>query len=214
MLPGLASVPVATFPQVIASATTALAGGGAAKSANLPSGIVAGMMLVVVAATNGDENYSTPAGWTKLFEKKNGTGSQDRNVGVFTRIADGTEGSSMGAIASSSAGLAAIALTIGGSRGAEVNATGVSASSGTAVNPPSLTLSGGAAPALWMAVAACRSTSFSAFPPGYTGLSANNSNMIVGLAYKTLQAATEDPGNFTQASSDSQACTTLAFLPT
>jgi hypothetical protein len=173
-------------------ATSTWSGGGTSHAVTLPSGIVAGEILLlfyrcgVVSAT-----ASTPSGWTL-----GGYNSTSR-LYVFWKIATGSEGSTVTVTTNASSTDYVMACRIGNAQGLEC-----SLASTTAPNhdPPALTVSWGAAPMLWItALSTIGSTAGMVVPTGYTLLvNGSGTNLPYISAYRTTEGTdTEDPGPWT-----------------
>lgn len=80
--PGIAGIESATDP-----------GGGASLTINAPAGIASGDFLLLLLHDDNQGTalgWPTPAGWT--FVRREGNGTSDSSITVFSRVADGTEG--------------------------------------------------------------------------------------------------------------------------
>ena len=82
------------MPNVVGSVATSRGNADAAKLSNLPSSIIAGELLEVVIATDGDETITFISdGWTKVAE---GTAAfRAATLSIWMRIADGSEGATV-----------------------------------------------------------------------------------------------------------------------
>lgn len=149
------------FPQILF--TTEYGVGVAAATSHtrtLPSGIVAGQMLLIINRLAGGNQLSTvPSGWTQV----SGT-SLSVLTTAFYRIADGSETTVDIAFGTSTKCLSTL-LTI-----SPASAIAGSFSTGT-VDPPSLSPSWGSDDNLWLAVGSLRSTdavsSYNSPPTGF-----------------------------------------------
>jgi len=185
----------------------------------MPSGIVAGDLLVILFGTADSVTHTMPSGWTT-------------HVGVafsgFTgvtlatyKIATGSEGSTATITTSANARDAAVALRITGGRSGLVNNTdyatfGAVLGNTSTPNPGSVTPAWGSANNLWLQALGMRSNSVSvsAYPTGYTlgqivaSTSGGVSNYRIAVSGKQLLAATEDADAYTL--SGSTACNFLS----
>lgn len=179
----------------------------------LPSGIVAGDILVMACTSNGNvPPTGPPAGWAQEILNVGGGTGTDRFLAVFSKTADGSEGATVDVDMASGVSLNALVWRISG--GALVEGTSTS-SSGTTPNPPSLSPSWGARDTLWIALFAAREGSASAYPAGYSNgrYSNHSTTFVVGGAEKSSNAASEDPGTFTIPSSAVWVGGTVAIQP-
>lgn len=193
------------FPSVATTANGTDAGSATSATVQLPSGIVAGDRLLIVAVFNGAVTGLTIAG----FSLVTGTGPSY----VVERVADGSEGSSIAAswtTARSSAWYALRIINAHRTQPAE-GATG----SGTSANPdpPALTASWGPLQNLWI-VTGGSLDAFSGYPTGYT----NNqytagSTTAIASATASLGVATQNPGAFTIDSSQAWRANTVVIRP-
>jgi hypothetical protein len=207
-----AAFPTVETTSVGFSATTASAN----HTVTLPSGVVAGNLLVTCVA--GDAfitGFSWPAGWTESHDTDQG----NVVLSCAYRVADGTEGASI-TVASIGSDLSAyMAYRISGqhaSSAPEVGTATVGAS--TTPNPPTLAPSWGGEDTLWLVVAGlANSHHISAFPTSYvSGIQppANGSGKsAIGSAQRALLVTSEDPGPFSVPSGGSWAAQTIAIRP-
>lgn len=107
---------------VAGSLITASAAATTSYSVNLPDGIQAGELLVIIVG-NGDgyfgdfisptsRDLTAPAGWNYRFGQK--TGDINQNYMIFTRTADGTEGASVTFISTGNTDWQGLALRVEG----------------------------------------------------------------------------------------------------
>ncbi len=201
-----------TFPSVNGRATSSN-NSSSPMAATLPTGIVVGELLLAICDVAGNGSVTTPTGWTSLLNATSGTAATDRRLVVFYRTADGTEGSSV-SIANSLSSMAVITLRISGWKGTPAAATATGGT--TSPDPPSLSPSWGSADTLWIAAAACRGTSVSVFPSGFSNTQSSQItggvNSFAVSAELDATTATEDPGTFTQ-QSNNWAAATIAIQP-
>ena len=176
---------------------------------NLPSGIEAGDLLLVVVGTCCGNAVSI-SGWSEIFSVSgDSAGTSARGVHGFYKIADGSEGSTVTASVSGGNGSNSQAWRISG---AQVISGTATTSDGTTPDPPSHTPSWGDA-TLWIAVMNGRSTDISAWPSGYDDdqLEVSRSpNVWAASGALSAKASSQDPGTFTQDSDDNWAAATIA----
>ena len=197
------------FPRVENQATTVGNSLTTSHSTDLPSGIVAGEILMIVIAAG---SAATASGWSALISN---------DITVLWKVATGSEGATVTVTTSGSTVYAAVAYRISNGQSVEAGSA-----SGTSTNPdpPSLSPTWGAAKTLWFAAAESIPTSpggtnqISAFPSGYT----NTQNIIgsdgtfsqrLGTCENQIEAATENPGTFTLNSSRPWMAVTIAVRP-
>jgi hypothetical protein len=173
---------------------------------SLPTGIVAGNLLIAVVGNNGDRTHTWPAGWTELTDDKNGTTS---SATIGYRVADGSEGASIVVTASSAAPSAHVAVRITGSFGTPVAsdvATGASSA------PNSTSVSGGNG-RLYLAIFGGRNNSFTinSPPSGYTtSRSSITGSASAAIAFLQSSAATSDPSAWSLSGSCTWVARTVA----
>lgn len=214
------AAPFASYSKrpAIVKGVSASSAGGTTLSATLPSGIVAGDIIIIILAiaAGTSRTFTTPTGYTDL--RNTTAGGNLRRVGILKRTADGSEGSfvSIAISGTGSPGVSALAALIGGaSSGPEISASGSSGSS-TSPNPPSLAPSV-AGNYLWIAVEAHQHVNpASAGPSGYSNLVTSSisatENSSVGMAFRTYSGSSEDPGAFTIPNSSQWFADTIAIL--
>lgn len=214
------------FPAVQATNTTNGTAASASAVVNLPAGIVAGdLLLVLHRSADGTALHAVSGGgWTNLFND-NSDASNDR-ISLWYRQADGTEGATI-TITQTSSKFASLAWRITGHEDPAVQApefatlvTGTSA----LPDPGAVTPTGGAKDYLflWMGGWEGEQTSPPAGNPtnyaspfgadsGTGGAVATNCR--VASASRALNAASEDPGSWTISASDDWTATVLAVHP-
>lgn len=166
---------------------------------SLPSGIVAGELLLVFFRHGGTStpSHAPPSGWGTLAQKAGTSRSS-----IFWRVATGSEGSTITVTTSSSIRTVHGSVRISGYAGdpeADFASTLVT-------NPPSLTPSWGSAKVLWLALVTMNRSNqtITSVPSSYTSVInvANTSSGLdtyarLGLAKRTTTASSENPGDFT-----------------
>lgn len=189
---------VPTFPVVEATNTSVETSTTQSHNVALPSGIVAGQLLLVYIRTF-QGSYSAPSGYTTVV--------QEGLFSVFKRITDGSEGSTVTVSADVNGRSAHISALLSGfdaSDGGQVE--GLSAGNTNTYDPPSITPSWGEGPALYMPTASARaffnSTNITAAPSGYPEFvsirsgSGSDGEVSIGMAWREVDAASENPGAF------------------
>lgn len=199
------------FPTV-ESTSNGQSAAGTASAVNLPSGVVAGnLILVLVQLTSSQTISSTPTGFTALMAPELWSGSV--RTAIYYKVADGLEGSTLVISTGTSAVRNYACYRISGYQGVPEIAVTATGSSPTA-DPPSLTPSWGSADTLWI-VMATHPASFSFNPSNYTnpipvGTTLGGSTRTVR---RNATAASEDPGVFVSPISFTWHATTLAVRP-
>lgn len=204
--------------------------------------IAAGDLLLLLAAIDrATASQMVAGGWTVLLDVAGGTAGNPVSLQVLGRVAVGTETGTFTATIGASEQGAWTMLRIpsaswyGGvlSAGTSSNAsTGVAAAtnastggSTNAPDPPSLTPAWGAADDLWIAFAAHDlgiispgNVIVTAGPASYTDFSSleagTSGGAGYGIARRALNAASENPGTFTQSTGSGVATATIAIRPT
>jgi hypothetical protein len=207
-------VPGVSFPTVAATSIGNVGGSRVSSSSvNLPAGVVAGNLLIIVfACENNGAQPSTPTGWSLL------SGPTVNGIGltIFYKTAAGGETSVT--VSHGNNRTAWTCYRISGWQGTPEVGTAATGSS-TAPNPPSLTPSWGSTKTLWLATAALAGNSGTpTYPTNYTnGISDKSTQAGVGdaramSAQRELAAVSEDPGAFTT-TSGSWVAQTIAIRP-
>lgn len=181
----------------------------------LPGGITAGERLVVFGALEPYQNdvVNTPSGWTKTTTWTNSDNILMTSV-VLTKIASGSEGTSLSLSTSSSVKMTFIAYRI--RNGDQVFASSVGRAGDSTPNPPSLS-PGSTQKFLWMAYAETNlSEAAFSYPANYARGAArtNGGTQLSSMsATRLLNASSEDPGTFTIPTSAYWISGTLAIAP-
>lgn len=206
----------AAFPTVAASSGGSVEGVDVTDhDVSLPSGIVAGNLLLCFFGADGTESVTWPAGWTEIKELQN---TDDATLSVAYRKADGTETSPITVTTGTVEESAHLCYRITGARDPSIQApevsTGATADATANPDPDSLTPTGGAKDYLWFAVAATDAgVNITAAPANYGNLETVDSGgagpVEIGVARRTLNASSENPGTFTAAAADWAAATVV-----
>lgn len=194
----------AAFPQVAAT-NSATSGGGttATHNVNLPAGITAGDLLVIVA-TAANTITAGPAGFTEIFNTTISGSVGMLTLAAWYKVATGSEGATTSFTTASSVNSASSSYRITGWQGTPEGAT----ADGTSANgdPPNLTPTWGNNRTLWIAGLSLRSgttATISSAPTNYTDLIQTNStggtaaNQVRGASCRREKlGASEDPDPF------------------
>lgn len=186
------------YPVLEGSATTSITSATTSHTVNLPSGIAAGELLLIIIRTGGTNiNFSVPSGWSQcpwVELDANGTTS------AFFKTASGSEGSTVSITTSGSRKSSAIAIRV--SSWLALEDAGM-ANTTTSNNPPNLAPTWGSAKTLWIACVTQRGDGvFGAAPSNYTGMiqatagDATTAGSRCAFAFRKLEASSEDPGRF------------------
>lgn len=203
------------YPVVESSATS---GTSAASShtANLPSGITAGdlLLLFVAASAGAARTVTTPSGWTEIYNEV-GPGDLRRAIAYY-KIAAGSEGSTLGMTGSGNINWAVTALRISGFSGVPEVSSSASGTD-TSPDPASLSPSWGSGDTLW--IAACHQRVHGTdptLPSGYGSLvtatsGSGTSHGRMSTATRNVTASSENPGAFGLSASANWVARTLAI---
>lgn len=217
-----------TFPVLESASTVATANStaGTSHNVNLPATVNAGDLLIAVfqtslpaSATTVTWDNSTAGVWSNLYDLD--TSSLDSHQTCKYKIADGTEDSATLVLTTSqSVGSEAVVFRVSGWHGTTPpEVATVNTINGVSHDPPSLTPSWGAADTLWLALAGEEGAtrSYSAFPTSYTNTrsdqTGSGSGGVIGSAWRSLNAASEDPATFTSSASNRCITATIAIRP-
>ncbi len=212
------------FPAVQTTATTNGTTATASATVNLPAGIVAGDLLLVLHRCAVAGALGFPIGWTEL--KDASVDAADDQQGLAYRQADGSEGASI-TVTQGNGKFASIAYRISGAEDPATQAPEVSADAtgaSTIPDPATLTPTGGAKDYLWLLLGGWEGEQTSppaGNPTNYanplgadSGIAAAiTTNCRVASAGRSLNAASEDPPSWTISVSDDWTAWTLAIHP-
>jgi len=198
------------FPSVRSSTThftTEAEGNINTHAIPMPATVSAGDLLLVFPLREGSESgsFNTPTGWTKLFDD-----STFRQNYAFAKVAGGDEsGTTVDFVISGGLSSRTIAIILAIQDWHGTIGDGIDWQlAGSTVDPPSLTTTWGAADNLWIAANVSGSTDWTynadPNPTSYSGLISVQSGVATNLttrysaavAFRSLNAATEDPGAF------------------
>ena len=200
-----------TFPTIAATNTSTDASGDANIVVNLPASIASGDLLVIFvrSVAGAGHNLTTPSGWTQLFHVGGGTAAV---FAAYYKVASGSEGSTVTVTADQNIINSAhnsYRITVYNGTPEAATATG----SSTTPDPPSLSPSWGADDTKWIAATGCgNATADLGAPTNYGGLlEALDSVFECGSANRDLNAASEDPGTFSNATNTSWVAATVAI---
>ncbi len=200
------------FPTVAAT-NGGYDGTGTSHTVNLPSGIVAGDLLIVFFDSYTNLTVTFPSGWTKLFDGNSGTYGQ--TLVCYYRVADGTEGSTIAVTTSASEPTAHTSYRITGYSGAPTCGT-LATGTNTNPDPPSCSPGWGAQDILWIAV--CGAAAYVTAAPSGFGSFINEPTYSqylgnIGSAQENYHGSYLNPGTFTINGSASWCANTVAIRP-
>jgi hypothetical protein len=200
------------FP-VIAAGNTSTNASGTSHTVNLPTGIVAGNLLVVVFGGSAAATLTWPAGWTEFLTG----GATGAVLNAAYKLASGSEGSTI-TVTSGATSLTSNTRSyrITGSGEAPQAGVNVTISSSATGDPPSLTPTWAASlDILWIAISfASTQSTVSTYPTSYTN-TAVLANGSTGLATCNLNATgtVQDPAAFTWGGTGRKNTNTIAIKP-
>lgn len=198
------------IPVVQARTSSETVAAATSHTVSLPTGIIAGDLLISVFMVDNTPSVSWPAGWTMFVEQQSftltGTGS------IAYRQADGTEGSSITVTSGTAQVATHVTYRIRGAEDPATRAPEGSAATAdiipilpTIANPPAVTPTGGTKNYLWLAVGVVHNTipnvvALSGIPPGY-GMTTYLVNTgvhgwCIAVSERSRRIATEDPGTY------------------
>lgn len=185
---------------VVANTATFADAASTSHAVTLPTGTAVGDLLLVFLTVNAT-TFSTPAGWTQLYQSANGTA----NAACFYRKADGSEGSTLTVATVGSQKVAANSYDIAGWSGIPAFSTAATGSSNN-TQSASLTIPWGASTNLFLSIAHQQTTSTTpTYPSGYSGgifaSTSGTSSSVTASAWIASASATESPGAFTMGNS-------------
>lgn len=201
-----------TFP-VLEDIATADAGGTSQTITFSAIGLTvnSGERLVCIASHDGTPTVTLDtSGFTEHLNAANST----HNYGMWSKIAAGTETMMDFSLSASEDG-AYILFTVSGDNAFEFSS--VATGTNNSPNPPSFTPSYGSGDHLWAAVEFNdRARSVTAYPTDYADNQTNQvtggtAGAAVGIAFRSVAAASQDPGTFTLNNSDEWVGLTLCF---
>lgn len=204
------------FPVVEATASSTETTATINHSVALPAGIVSGELLL--ALVGGRQFFGNiPSGWSRPAFLSHSSNADVTDIQVLQRTADGSEGSTLSFTSSNSSKSAHSVLRISGWSSLEISTQAEGAS--TTPNSPLFTPSGGEDDYLWIPITGTQHTEVTAAPTDYSGLlssftGSSTGDAAIGAANRSLNASSENPGGFTQATDTRWVAATIAIAPT
>jgi hypothetical protein len=201
------------FPQV-ANTSTGSTAADTSHSITLPANIVAGNLLMVFFATDGDNTITNWGGFTELFSESNGTAAS-LHVGYKTAV--GSDTLTITTSVSEPGSYACYRITGHSTSQIPEVSTGQWGINDINPNPDSLTPTGGAKDYLWIAVEGNDDKdTVAAWPLPDNNLEAtggSNGDCNIGVCSDELNQATLDPGTFTLDNAEQWVACTVAVHP-
>lgn len=207
------------FPQVASTAFDADTGDTTTHDATIPSGTASGDLLIMLAGlywpTDEPSVTGMPSGWTQLASDAE-TGKAKAEV--WYKISDGTETDFTYGSDGVSTACKTRMLRITDWHGTTPpEEAGTNGPFDAQPDPPSLTPSWGAEDTLWIVFASVDSGRFTAWPTNYSDNQHEDDfgSTFAGVASATreLNAASEDPGEFTTDNNGGWGAQTIAVRP-
>jgi len=213
------------FPVVETTNESSLATAGTSHIVSLPSGIVAGnLILVLLDKGSTSASFNALAGWTEIVDEALANG-----IAIWAREADGTEGATVTFTSTASTRSAHISYRISGAADLLTQQPQVgTVVTGTSVSPTAgaTTPTGGAKDYLWITMfgtageEADDDTWVNSAPTNYgtliqkaCGTAGTNLGGMIGSAHRTANAASEDAGTFNKDVSSAWRAYTVAVHP-
>ena len=208
-----------TFPTVQSiTAFTQDDGVSTTYAVTMPATVDADDLLIIIMGTDRDTTATPPTGWTELqdFSSANSVSCH-----IFVIKAVGNEdGGTADVVLLNNRAAAAQTYRITGWSGTltDVEVGADTFANNANPNPPSLTATAGADDNLWIAVDAVDDVvTVDTAPTSYTNLTETSPGSVpdcgLGTARRELNAATEDPGTFTNSASDNWIANTIVIPP-
>jgi hypothetical protein len=212
-------------PSVVGSPTGTADTSGDSFTAALPAGVTAGELLLLFMAHDLTSNISQSSGptFTRIDDGETGLGLQIAGGNIWARIASGGEANPVFSSSVGAEDVAVVALRVSGHGVSDVTTditVGTPATGASTSPDPGNCNPGVAQDYLWIAyfIADDDDNAATWWPTNYTAAlqqeSANStSSCMVGVAYRQLNASSEDTGAFTMSASEDWRAVTIAIPP-
>ena len=214
------------FPTIVGTpAESSTNTAGTSHVVDLPANIHSGELILIIldkGSTAG--TFNSLAGWTELLDENLGNG-----IAIWVRDADGSEGATVTFTHTTSTRSARIAYRIAGAQSAAARApelSTVATGSSGAPEATTCTPTGGAKDYLWISFFGCGGeeadddTWCNTAPTNYgnllqkaCGVAGTNLGGIIAAATRSLNAASEDAGAFSQDGALAWRAYTIAIHP-
>lgn len=184
------------YPSVAARTATQITTAASSHSIGLGAPAAGELLLVIFNVRNNptlviDESVSGKRWHGRVF----GDGSTTERMAVLWKVAQGSDALTI--LTDSAERSASVCYRITG-HGSAVTVSTFSTASSTNGDPPNCAQSGAAQDTLWLAALGTVTSVASAAPAGYSSLTtASATSIFLSTAEKTANAASEDPGVFT-----------------
>jgi hypothetical protein len=196
-------------PSVRASSGYAASSSETTHTVTLPSGYVAGDLLIMLICQSGSNATPTVSGWTAVDSDTSGSAGTDRALYIFKKVA--TSGSTQD-VGTDNDTIAVQVYAIEAGTNVETNTN--SGSSATP-NPPALTPTWSVRPMLTIAAVATRSTTATVSPDGYTAItnqtSTANGNKTMASGWRATRTVTTINPDAFATDSQNYAAATIAI---
>ena len=193
----------------IAAAHQSSTTSGILDNVQLPPGIEAGELLIVLQTMSfGGITYVNPSGWTRLL-----TTSGAAAIQGWYKVASGSEGATLALPGNGGSALTrALSFRIRNFVGAPEGVANPSPTSSPSPTPPSISPSWGLAKTLWMPVAyANNATLLTAYPDGYGAPDAIVNNNQFAASWRIATEASENPGAYIFDATNGSRAATIAI---
>lgn len=203
------------FPVVESNSIDSITVGSVSHDLSLPSGVAVGDGLIMIVSVDGNPSVDWPVDWDELFYDTQAGNA----LSIACKEADGTEGGIVTITLGGSQGVAWIGYRISGHLSFDTQLPEVSAgatATDQSPDPDSLTPTGGAKDYLWIACCSMDGgDTADTFPSSYIGTLTEGPGLEAGVAscHRLLNAASEDPGNFTKSDIEDWVAVTIAVHP-
>ena len=206
------------FPSVTGTPLgTAQSTANTLRNIDLPTGITAGELIVIVITTDntGAVTFTPPSGFSAISGAASSSTVCDG--AAFYKIANGTEtGTITCTVSTSCTNSYATAYRVTSWHGAAAPEAAATTGTSTTPDPPSLSPSWGSAETLWIAAFGKRaSAGLTSYPTNYSTdqVSGTINNVRTAMATRQNSAASEDPGVYTIGSSVGWHAITIGVRP-
>jgi len=190
---------------------------GANYAVNLPAGIVAGNLLLIIITVRPDSSAATirlnfPAGWNECYYVK--AGGLYVGIQAEYRIADGAEGASINATVANEncLGVAYVTYRITGYSGIPLGSALAIGGTDSTPDPPDLAPGWGAKDILWIAVHGS-TKNVTVWPAGFGNTVEQAGDAVCSCCRLELNAASKNPGTFTISAATRWCAATLGVQP-
>jgi hypothetical protein len=204
-----ASDSIGSVYPVIEATNTSNTASGTTHTINLPSGISAGDLLLIIFSSDGTAQDHSVSGFSRVaYASYSG-----HTFSVHSKTATGSEGATVSGTTASTEATAHISYRISGWTDSDIS----SVVNGISTSPDSPNLAPWASyKTLWISAAGGDyNRTVSTYPSGYSDTEFSRYNSTVGSwvasASKELEAASENPGAYTISASDDWSAVTIAI---